>query len=198
MSTRDAKNFWKNQETYPFDFIRRRRIFELNYLVPKIHKSGGSSLLDIGCGDGALLECLLRTTDLVDLYGYDIAPRLLEGIDSRIETAVFDLTSPSELPKVDMTVVAGAIQYVFDDEVVEELFSRITSPVLWVRSTCTLQDRREEVSSDDYASCYRTLTETHDLLSKSFLITSVDRVYPDELESAFGTKQFYFEAKRRT
>jgi hypothetical protein len=153
--------------------------------------------LDIGCGDGALLECLLRTTDLKKMYGFDIAPELLDGIDSRIETSVFDIVSSDALPKVDCTIVAGAIQYVFDDNSVRSLFARVQSPVMWVRSTCTLLDSREEVCRSDYASCYRTLTETHSLISEYFDVTAVDRAYPDELESEFGTKQFYFEAKKR-
>ena len=47
-------------------------------------------------------------------------------------------------------------------------------------------------------SYYRTVPKTHALLSSTFEVTAVDRVYPDELESSFGTKQFYFEARRRS
>jgi hypothetical protein len=41
------------------------------------------------------------------------------------------------------------------------------------------------------------LLETHALLSRRYEVSAVDRIYPDELESAFGTKQFYFELRRR-
>ena len=54
------------------------------------------------------------------------------------------------------------------------------------------------VVKDGYASNYRTLAETLALLSRHYQVTAVDRIYPDELESAFGTKQFYFEARRPT
>ena len=60
MTTDTDKSFWQAQEQYPFAFTRRRRIHELNYLVPRLDRAGGRSLLDLGCGDGSLLECLLR------------------------------------------------------------------------------------------------------------------------------------------
>ena len=197
MTTETATAFWKSQAQYPFAFTRRRRIHELNYLVPRLEQAGGKRLLDLGCGDGSLLECLLRLTEFEEFYGFDVAEELMRGIDPRIRTAVFDISRPGSLPQVDATIVAGVIQYVFDDAVVDALFSRITSPIVWIRSTCTLMNQAESVVRDGYASKYRTVPETHALLARHFEVTAVDRVYPDNLESAFGTKQFYFEARRR-
>src|SRR5437763_1856567 len=51
MSTEASTAFWKSQTQYPFAFTRRRRIHELNYLVPRLEKTGGKRLLDLGCGD---------------------------------------------------------------------------------------------------------------------------------------------------
>ncbi len=197
MTTESATAFWKAQAQYPFAFTRRRRIYELNYLVPRLARTNGRSLLDLGCGDGSLLECLLRLTDFEEFHGYDIAAELLKGIDPRVQTRVFDITRPTALPKVDAVIVAGVIQYVFDDDKVVALLEQIVAPVVWVRSTCTLQRSREEVSRDGYASSYRTVAETLHILERQFKVTAVDRIYPDELESAHGTKQFYFEARRR-
>lgn len=197
MTTETATAFWKAQSEYPFAFTRKRRIHELNYLVPRLARSGGKRLLDLGCGDGSLLECLLRLTDFEEFHGYDVSAELLRGIDPRVQTAVFDIARPGPLPQVDCAIVAGVIQYVFDDELVADLFARMPAPIVWVRSTCTLKDQTERVERDGYASCYRTLPETHALLSRHYEIAAVDRIYPDELESAFGTKQFYFEARRR-
>lgn len=197
MTTETATAYWQAQAEYPFPFTRRRRIHELNYLVPRLERTGGKSLLDLGCGDGSLLECLLRLTDFTDFYGYDVAPELMRGIDPRVRTAVYDIARPGELPVVDATIVAGVIQYVFDDEAVAGLFARVRSPMAWVRSTCSLRPEAERVTRDGYASCYRTLPQTHALLSRHFEVSAVDRVYPDELESAYGTKQFYFELRRR-
>lgn len=197
MTTETATSYWKSQASYPFAFTRRRRIHELNYLLPRLARCGGKRLLDLGCGDGSLLECLLRLTDYEEFHGVDVAAELMRGIDPRVRTAVFDISKPGDLPEVDAVIVAGVIQYVFDDEVVARLFARLAAPCIWVRSTCTLDASREIVERDGYASCYRTVPETYALVSRHFQVTAVDRVYPDEIESAFGTKQFYFEARRR-
>jgi len=197
MTTETAKTYWQSRSEYPFPFTRRRRIHELNYLLPRLERIQGKSLLDLGCGDGSLLECLLRLTDFTEFHGYDISPDLMRGIDPRIQTAVFDIAKPGTLPTVDATIMAGVLQYVFEDETVLGLLSRITSPVLWVRSTCSLKSEGERIERDGYASYYRTLPQTYELLLRHFEVTAVDRVYPDDLESPFGTKQFYFEARRR-
>lgn len=197
MTTEIATEYWKSRAQYPFEFTRRRRIHELNYLVPRLEREKGRRLLDLGCGDGSLLECLLRITDYEQFYGYDIAGDLMCGMDPRIITAIYDIAGAGPLPDVDATIVAGVIQYVFDDGAVDALFARIASPVAWIRSTCTLRPDAESVVKDGYASHYRTLPQTHALIARRFDVTSVDRAYPDELESAFGTKQFYFEARRR-
>lgn len=198
MSSDTAAAFWKAQTQYPFGFTRRRRIHELDYLVPRLAATGGTRLLDLGCGDGSLLECLLRLTDFEEFYGYDLSAGLLRDIDPRIHTAVFDITNPGPLPEVDAIIMAGVIQYVFDDDVIRRLLSTLTAPVMWVRSTCSLAPTAERIVRDGYASCYRTVPETHALLSPHYQVTAVDRAYPDALESAYGTKQFYFEARRRS
>ena len=127
----------------------------------------------------------------------DVAADLMRDIDPRVQTAVIDIASPAPLPEVDAVICAGVIQYVFEDAAVAALLARIRAPVIWIRSTCTLLPERENVERDGYASCYRTVPETHALISENHRVTGVDRVYPDEVESKFGTKQFYFEARRR-
>ncbi|MCZ2155186.1 MAG: hypothetical protein LC114_15010 [Bryobacterales bacterium] len=197
MSTRLATEFWTSQKQYPFSFTRKRRLLELNYLVPRLEKLGGKRLLDLGCGDGSLLECLLRTTEYEEFHGYDVAADLLAGIDPRIHTRVYDISNPGPLPDVDATIIAGVIQYIFDDEVVARLLSLVRSPALWIRSTCTLKPECESVERSDYASKYRTVQKTRELIERYFDVQNIERIYPDAIESAFGTKQFYFEAVRR-
>lgn len=194
MKTETAKEYWKGVGEYPFGFTRGRRIHELNYLVPKLK---GKTLLDLGCGDGSLLNCLVHLTEFETYYGFDLSEELLKGVNPKVKTAVYDLTNPTSLPEVDVTIIAGVIQYVFQDEAVERVLAEVNSPVVFIRSTCTLKEEDEAVEKDGYASLYRTLGHTLALLSKHFEIRAVDRVYPDNIESPFGTKQFYFEAHKR-
>ena len=167
MSSEEAKQYWQRQSEYPFPFTRRRRIHELNYLVPRLEERDARSLLDLGCGDGSLLECLIRLTDIEEFHGYDIAADLLADIDPSVQTQVYDLTDPAPLPAVDATIIGGVIQYVFDDALVENVLSLVASPVVYVRSTCTLQPADEPITRDGYASLYRTLPHTHELISRS-------------------------------
>lgn len=197
MTTDTAIEYWKSQKDYPFQFTKLRRIHELNYLVGRLHKIEGKRLLDLGCGDGSLLECLLRLTDFEEYHGYDVAADLLKSIDPRVQTQVYDMNDPGPLPEVDATIIAGVIQYLFDEAAVDNVLSLLRSPVVWIRSTCTLKAEDEPVVREGYASKYRTIPNTLALISKHFEVTAVDRVYPDEIESPFGTKQFYFEARRR-
>lgn len=197
MTSAMAKEYWASRTEYPFPFTKKRRIHELNYLIPRLERAKGKRLLDLGCGDGSLLECLLRLTDYTELYGYDISESLLRGIDPRVQTKVYDITTPEPLPAVDATILGGVIQYVFDDDKVQALLSCITSRIAWIRSTCTLETSDAPVARDGYASLYRTLSHTIDLLQSRFEVTAVDRIYPDDIESPFGTKQFYFEISKR-
>lgn len=197
MTSAMAKEYWSAKTEYPFPFTKKRRIHELNYLIPRLERASGHRLLDLGCGDGSLLECLLRLTDYTELHGYDISESLLRGIDPRVRTKVYDLTNAEPLPEVDATVIGGVIQYVFDDDKVQAVLSRITSPIAWIRSTCTLETNDVPIARDGYVSLYRTLNHTLSLMTSQFKVTSVDRVYPDDIESPFGTKQFYFEIRRR-
>lgn len=198
MSTDTAKQYWRSQKVYPFPFTKKRRIYELNYILPRLERVQGRRLLDLGCGDGSLLECLLRLTDFEELYGFDVSEHLLREVNARVKTRVYDMAAPGELPEVDATIIAGVIQYLFDDHVVASVLSRVTSPIVWIRSSCTTKAKDELVERDGYASKYRTLPNTYDLISQHFDVSAVDRVYPDEIESPFGTKQYYFEGRRRS
>lgn len=190
--------FWKNTKTYPdYGNIKNRRLYELNYLVPNLE---GKTLLDLGCGDGALTNCLLNLTEFEKFYAYDLSEQLLSNVHPLAITKVFDCYKDdfNELPKVDCVIIGGMIQYIFEDNILEELFSSLKTKKIFVRSTCSNNERQiintfSEKLNSNYSSIYRTTDEVVNLMSKHFEIESVDRIYPDEIESLFGTKQYYFK-----
>jgi SAM-dependent methyltransferase len=198
MSKKVAQDFWRNTEKYPdFGNIKQRRLHEINYLVPKL---SGKTVLDLGCGDGALLNCLINLVEFDEIHGFDISNNLLKNLHPSIKKKVFDFYNYNELelPAVEDTILAGSVQYVFDDSVILKLFSDLKTEKIFVRATCTLTKERIIIDSfsgtlnDQYSCVYRTVPDIIELLQDCYKIERVDRIYPDEIESKFGTKQFYF------
>lgn len=190
-----AKQFWKKQKTYPsYGTIKQRRLYELNYLVPKLE--GVKSLLDLGCGDGSLIKCLRNLTNIEKYYGYDIATTLMK--DTPAELKEYDCEEPTELPQVDFVVCAGVIPFLDNPQGVLAEIKKLQCPV-FIKAPCSM-DKPVEVNSyseklkDNYQSYYRTIPQMLDLL-KDFEIVDVSRAYPDEIESEFGTKQIIFLCK---
>lgn len=194
--TKVNKKFWESRVDYPPFASKARRFYETQYLVPQLR--GTSSLLDLGCGDGALLSCLLATTDIQEFHGYDLSKKLLKHVDKRVHTKIYDCLSPTELPKVDVTLMAGLIQYLDEDLDVVRLLDRVQSPTIFVRTTCSPKD--EIIITDskelgtDYASYYRSITHVIWLLEHDYKIEDVRRIYPDEVESTYSSHQYYFKA----
>jgi SAM-dependent methyltransferase len=194
--TEISKNFWTSKNEYPnYEYITERRLFELNFLIPKLT---GESILDLGCGDGALINCLYHLTDFKKYYAYDWSENLLKGVNPRIQTKVYDCNFPSDLPKVNTIIFAGVLPYIFDDNIVLKLFDKFDATYIFIRTTCNLGHTREIVNTfseqlnEPYSSIYRTVNEVSNLINQKFKLVETVRIYPDEIESKFGTKQFYF------
>lgn len=193
-----AKLFWTSQEDYPkYGTIKQRRLYELNYIVPKIFNK--NSLLDLGCGDGSLIKCLKELTDIKLFYGYDFSLNLLRNVPAI--TKFYDCYFPEELPKTDVTVFSGVIPFLFEDDIVSKNLEKIKSEIVYIKSPCSMENNDifvnefSEKLGKNYSSLYRTVPHMKNLIEKYFNIISIDRIYPDEIESEFGTKQFVFLCK---
>lgn len=196
-----SRNFWTSKVTYPaYDNIKKRRLYELNYLVPKLQ---GNSILDLGCGDGALINCLYHLTDFTEYYAYDLSENLLKNVNKQIKTAVYDCNFPSVLPKVDIVILAGVLPFIFEDEKVLDLFNFFNCKEMFVRAPCSELNITQIINTyskqlnENYSSIYRTPDEISKLINHKFNLIEILRIYPDEIESKFGTKQYYFHAVKK-
>jgi SAM-dependent methyltransferase len=64
------------------------------------------TLLDYGCGYGALLDALEGRRDHPDYIGFDIAPEMIERARALHESSMF-VSDESSLPRVDYVVSSG-------------------------------------------------------------------------------------------
>jgi trans-aconitate methyltransferase len=210
LSTEVSRNFWKNQDYYPQygDVIKKRRLHETKFLTDWIWKNKITSLSDIGCGNGSSVTMLQELTDIGKFYCYDISEGMLNKIDTRgvrqaiIETHQIDLCNIEQdfLP-TDLTTVLGVNMYLTDEQVIS-LMSKIQSKTVILRDPTS--ETREEINKyskdlgSEYSAVYRTVDEYAELYSKAgYHITSAFRAYPDEIESKFGTMQFFFTCEKK-
>jgi trans-aconitate methyltransferase len=192
-----VKQLYDRDRYPPFPHIKARRLHELTWLVPRL-RGAGRSLLDIGCGDGALVNCLYHLTDL-ELQACDFAETLMQGVNPRIAKFTYDCRRPGPLPATDIAVIAGVFPYLFEDAEVDALLAFVSAPLLFVRTPCGNDERIDSYSRDlgaPYKSRYRSVDQVKALLAARYAEVSADRVYPDDIESAYGTKQWYFTARR--
>jgi SAM-dependent methyltransferase len=197
-----AWNFWTNREEYPnYPHALQRRLIDANYVTKRTRLL--NSILDLGCGDGSLLLSLREFTQISKFYGYDISKNLLNmlinkwgncpGLTVKETDFLYDT-----LPEVAVTTSFGSFSYVFEDEQLHVLLKNVNSSLLIVRASCTLKKENELIKtfSEDigaeYASIYRTVNNLISILSEHFIVSEVDRAYPDEIESKYGTKHFFF------
>lgn len=199
MTNKDtAKRFWEGVIEYPVFGSKQRRLHEVAWLIPKL--DGVETLLDLGCGSGELLELLLRMTDIKKFYGRDLSANLLAKVDKRVDTDVYDIYAGGQLPEVDAIILGCVLQYIFEDDIILKLLESLNCKKLFVRSACNSEElvinKFSEEMGGEYSSRYMTLEYLLKLLSHSFAIVDVRRAYPDNIESKYGTKQWFIECTK--
>jgi SAM-dependent methyltransferase len=195
-------DFWKNCVAYPKFGSNLRRFYELQYLVPRIK---GDSLLDLGCGDGILSALLLDTTEIKRVYGLDVSSNLLGLVDERIIQVGWDLRKGFSLvrdifPKVDTTIMSSVIQYILEDVVFDEILRDLKTKTIFIKSPFCRKDKtinkNKSGVGDRYVSRYRKLDEVIYMVNEHFKVTDVCRAYPDEIESKFGSLQYWIKGEK--
>lgn len=203
-----TKSFWMSRTEYPpvaYNF--QRRYLDLGAILK--HVGGARSILDLGCGEGQTLLMLRELTNISNYYAYDLSKVFIDSLIKRwgdypnLVAEVEDFTEPFEFSETDLCICMGALLYVFEDDGLGCMLSNINSKRLVCRMPCTLKTKKQEIDifskeySGKYAAVYRTLPEYISILSELYNIESIDRCYPDEIESGYGTKQFLFVCKRK-
>lgn len=205
--SKTAEKFWKTRKEYPpviYNF--QRRYLDLGVILK--YTDNITSILDLGCGEGQVLLMLRELTNIKSYYGYDLSQSFVANLISRwgdwpgLKAQATDFTTLDEFPKTDMCICMGVMLYIFDDGILKHMVSNISSELFIVRVPCIGQERLEidkfsEDFGDRYAAVYRTIPEYISILSESFIVKSINRCYPDEIESKHDSKQFFFVCERR-
>jgi|TARA_R100000093_G_scaffold18047_1_gene10448 SAM-dependent methyltransferase len=209
LSTDTSREFWKKQNFYPSygNLIKKRRLYETAFLTEWIWKNNPASLADIGCGNGSTITMLIELTDIINFYAYDISLKMLEKIDTRnkrgsiITTQLVDLCD-NKIPfeNVDVTTILGVHMYLTDDQIKKQ-FENISSKTIILRDPCGLFHEEINKFSDalgeEYSAVYRTKDEYIKLYEEcGYKVTYSKRAYPDDIESDFGTHQYFFICER--
>jgi len=200
--------FWKNRREYPpVIFNYRRRYIDLGKVLK--FTSDAEKILDIGCGEGSLILMLREVSNIKEYYGFDLSVHFIKNLKKKwgdfpgLKTAEYNCGLGGKLPKVDLCVCMGVMLYMSDIEV-EKMLSSVDATKFLCRVPCVLGKDRIEIDkfskefNDRYVATYRTISEYLNLLNKFFKVVSVERCYPDEIESEFGTKQFFFVCDRKS
>jgi len=204
--SKTAEKFWKSRKEYPpviYNF--QRRYLDLGIILRYIE--GVNSVLDLGCGEGQNSLLLRELTDIKNYHAYDMSKVFIKNLINRwgkypeLEAKIVNFTKTSDLPETDMCICMGVMLYILDDNDLKYMMSNIKSKIFICRVPCNLKSERLEIDKfseeygENYAAVYRTIPEYMSILSEFFIIESIDRCYPNEIESDYGSKQFYFICK---
>lgn len=209
-----SEKFWEKQQTYPeYGFIKRRRLHEINYLVPIIEGLQPDHVVDLGCGDGSTTTILRELTDVKRYSCYDISQGLLSLLNtssdrgSEVTATKFNVNASNihDLPRAPLYIAMGLLQCCEDNRV-SEILHHLPGEHLVTRSAHYTSDQGErkivknsDALQDVYACHYRTLLgHANDIEKAGWTVIDIRRAYPDDIESAFGSKQWFIFAKRKS
>jgi len=207
-----AREFWTTQESYPsYDYLEERCFCDARFILS--HIQGCRSYLDLGCGEGNTALMLLDLCEVTKFYMIDQNPHFLKNLERvwdhceaqpQLNIQVGDILASGAwtLPATDVTVLFGVLPYIFTSGSVKDLLENIHSNLVLIRTPCAIEqsllfNNYSEKLQDEYAAYYRSLPETVELISQSLDIQEMVRIWPDNIESAYGTRQYAFVCRRR-
>ena len=204
-----AQNFWEERRVYPqFPSMLRRRFIDLTFVLN--YAANTSSILDLGCGDGYLLFLLRELTQIKDFYAYDMSTDLMNELNRKwfrdggkcLYNKTTNFIEEEIFPQTELTVCFGSFPFIFEVKDLESVLEKINSPKLLVRSPCSVDgdsvliNKFSEELCAEYSAIYRTPGQYFSILSEYFEVEEMVRSYPDDIESKYGTKHFFFMCKK--
>jgi hypothetical protein len=147
---------------------------------------------------------LREFTDIENFFGFDISIEMLQSLKYRwgqrdnLHISVCDFSKDMSFPETDLTTAMGVFPYIFEQEDLEQLLNNVKSNTLIVRVPCSVEGGDVYINkySDDldseYSSIYRTPDKYEDTFIKFFSTVMLERAYPDDIESKYGTKHYFF------
>ena len=127
---------WNDAITFGPMHRQSRRI-----MLRMIHDLPFTSVMDVGCGDGAMLEAIGQRHEDAALIGLDISPTGVAATQRRLPkatTQVADLSQdPPEL-RADLVVCADVVEHIEDDQTAINNIAAMTNDAAVV---ATLQGR---------------------------------------------------------
>ena len=203
-----AKKFWNNQKEYPhYPNLYERRLIDINFVLNTIDNP--KSLLDIGCSDGYLIRILKELTNIEVFYAIDLSKKAINYLTKNWKYNDVKLIANSgsvlekHLHEADVITSMGLFPYIFEINDLNLLLSKIKTDLFIVRIPCTLKDQDEYVNTyskelkANYSSIYRTVNNYKNIFKEFFKDIDIIKAYPDEIESKYGTKHFFFVCKKR-
>jgi SAM-dependent methyltransferase len=205
--SKTTEKFWISRKTYPpVTCNLERRYLDLGLILKYLNNY--DSILDLGCGEGQILLMLRELTDIKKFYAFDLTSVFIDNLIKKwgtwpgLDAKTINFSKINELPRTDICICMGVMLYL-SDVLLREIISKISSKLFIIRVPCTLRKDRLEIDkfSEEYqfqyAATYRTIPEYISILSEFFEILTIDRCYPDSIESKYESKQFLFVCKKK-
>lgn len=120
-----AEWYWDRQAAHHLEEIDHRdRLLATRNLVLQAHSMGAMTAVDLGCGDGGLLQ-LLKDTPL-KCWGYDLMPKNIEhAITVRDVDARYTDFNSDDIEYGDITIMTEVLEHMIDPhKIVRELPSK--------------------------------------------------------------------------
>ena len=210
-----ARKFWTRSRQNAFlgsgynHQTKVRRLRDLNFIAERT--AGAESIIDIGCGDGGTMMALREVSGISEFHMWDQSRPFIRELrrrwgrhPARLHARAADLSRNPlpAIPETDVAVLLGVTPYLFSDVDVHRLLDALPAKKVILRSPCTMLPEDEVVSTysealgAEYAAIYRTVPNLTAMLGRRHNILESGRIWPDEIESKFGTRQFVFVLAR--